>query len=426
MTAVAPAERKTAKLSRYRWGLAFLIVLAASIGLFVKYARERLAELPALRTVSIERRDLRIAIATTGTVEPDQVVEIGSLVAGRIIGFGDQSQASTKPIEIGTRVAKDAVLVRLDRQVYEVELSKAKAAQRLAEAEVHRLLTQRQQASRDLERAKRLRSTNAESEFDRVATAYEMSEAEHAIALARRDQAMADVRQAEINLANTVIRSPIDGIVIDRRANLGQNVSAATSGLFLLARDLDHMRVRASVSETDIGKIHVGQPASFTVDAHRDKVLDGQVEKILLNARVQGNFVTYDVIIKLDEATDSLLPHMTADVEFETIKRENAWLVPSESLQWWPADEQVAGSIPKIAPVEGAAEIPAPAEGDTVRIWIPTGDGRVRELAVRVGIDDGVHTEVIGDGLQENMPVVVGVIRETTLARIIPSVKTLR
>ena len=184
----------------------------------------------------------------------------------------------------------------------------------------------RDRYSRELQRAERLRATNSQSEFDKIETAHEAAVAELAIGRARVEQAMAAAKQAEINLDRTTIRAPIDGVIIDRRANLGQNVAAGISGLFLLARNLDSMRIRTSVNETDIGKISVGQPVTFTVDSHRDRQLTGRVEKILLNAKLQGNFVTYDVFVVIDGPTTMLMPHMTADVEFETAKREQAWL----------------------------------------------------------------------------------------------------
>jgi HlyD family secretion protein len=414
------------KLTRRRFGTACFVAAVCATGLFVNYARDRLAALPELRTVKMQHRNLRLAIGTIGTIEPAEVVEVGALVSGTIIGFAEDPTRSLKPIEVGTRVAKGTTLARLDPQLYQVELRKAQAAERLSAAEVGRLETQLQQAKRDLERAQRLRATNSESVFDEVVTAYETAQADLAISQARREQASSEVQQAEVNLARTTISSPIAGIVIDSRVNLGQNVNPSNSGLFLLAHDLDHMQIRASVSETDIGKVHQGQPVSFTVDSHGERVFSGQVDRILLNARVQSNFVTYDVLIAITGTTEMLLPHMTADVEFEIEQRQNAWLVPGESLRWWPSDEQIADSTERTAPAEGATDLPAPQEGDRAHVWVPTGDGRVRSIRVRVGIDDGVQTEVIGDGFRDEMPVVVGTIRETTLARIIPSVKTLR
>jgi HlyD family secretion protein len=166
---------------------------------------------------------------------------------------------------------------------------------------------------------------------------------------------------------------------------------------------------------------------TFTVDAHRDRIMTGRVEKVLLNARIQGNFVTYDVLVAVDGPTTMLLPHMTADVEFETVKREKAWLVPTDSLVWWPTAEQMEPTVSHAKRPAAIGEIQeGPRQGDDAIVWVPVGDGRVRPLQVHVGIDDGVLSEVIGKGFQEKLPVVVGTVKETTLARLVPSVKTLR
>ena len=402
-------------------------MLAGLVGaLGAKYIRSRMSALPQLRTVKMERRDLCITVGTTGTIEPEEIVEVGASVAGKIVSLGRNIGDPNQSIDVGSRVAKDSVLVQLDSQLYEVGLQKAQASLRLAEAEVGRLETQLHQANRDLERAQRLRDTNSQSEFDRITTAYEMAQAELAIGRARREQAAAEVKQAEINLEHTTIRAPIDGVAIDRRTNLGQNVSPGMPGLFLLARNLDRMRIRASVSETDIGKVVVGQRVTFSVDAHRDMTMTGRVEKILLNARIQGNFVTYDVLVAIDHPPTRLLPHMTADVEFETLKRERAWLVPTGAFGWWPSAEQIDPSSAAIKRQESVSTTDGPAEGDSAFVWVPTEEGFVRPIQVRVGVDDGVVTEVIGEGFREEMPVVVGTIKRTALSRIIPSVKTVR
>ncbi len=403
------------------------VIVCGSLAWFTAHAHDRLAALPKLRTVAIERRDLRITIATTGTVEPLEVVEVGAMVAGKITGLAVDPEHPTKLIDVGTRVKRDSVVLQLDNQSYQVALRKAQAARTLASAETQRLTTKLQQTARELERAQRLRATNSESDFDKSFTAHEMAKAELAVAQARYAQTENEVAQAQINLARTTIRSPIDGVVIDRRANLGQSVGPGSGGggLFLLAQDLNHMQVRASVSETDIGKIYVDQPVTFTVDAHRDTVMSGRVESIMLNARVNGNFVTYDVLVRVDGTTEMLLPHMTADVQFETVKRENAFLVPSESLRWWPTEEQMAQPPANANPTAETEPENPPAAGDSAFVWVPAGQGKVKAISVQVGVDDGVQTEVIGDGFKAKMPVVVGAVKETVLARIIPSVKTL-
>nr|WP_146530686.1 efflux RND transporter periplasmic adaptor subunit [Novipirellula artificiosorum] len=395
-----------------------------TVAIAVRLIREA-DNLPELRTVNVERRDLVITVGTTGTIEPNEVVQVGPDVAGKIIHFGTDGNDSEKSIGVGSRVTKDTILFQLDPQQYELGLEKAKAAYRLAQADIVRLQAQLQQARRTLERADRLRSTNAQSDYDEIVTAKEMAAAQLAVGQARLDQVAAEVHHAEISLAQTTIRSPIDGVVIDRRANLGQYVSVGHPGLFLLAEDLNQMRIRASVSESDIGKVRVGQPATFTVDAYRDHTMTGRVEEILLNARMHGNFVTYDVIVGMDQPDVELLPHMTTDVEFEIVRRNQAWLVPTGALQWWPESEQMVQSIPENSLTAGD-DPNRPVEGQTAYVWVPSENGKVRPMSVRVGIDDGVQTEVVGDGFESDLPVVVGVVTRTTLARIIPTAKTLR
>ncbi|WP_246109445.1 efflux RND transporter periplasmic adaptor subunit [Roseimaritima multifibrata] len=417
-----PAKKRSL-FSRLMIGIvAVSCILSAVIAIRLFNQRN---DLPELRTVNVQRRDLVITVGTTGTIEPDEVVQVGPDVSGKIIRFGVDDRDPEKSIGVGSRVSKGTVLFQLDSQQYEIGLQKANAALRLAAADLVRLEAQSHQSQRNLDRADRLRATNPQSVYDEVVTANEMAVALLAVGQAKLEQAEAEVHHAKVSLENTFVRSPIDGIVIDRRANLGQHVSVGHPGLFLLARNLDQMQIRASVSESDIGKVKLGQPVTFTVDAHRDQTMGGRVKEILLNARMHGNFVTYDVIVSIDQTDLKLLPHMTTDVEFEIIKREQAWLVPTGALQWWPGADQMEQSVARDF-TSDSDESSSPSKGDTAYVWVPADNGKVRAVPVRVGIDDGVQTEVIGGAFESESPVVVGEIKRTTLARIIPTVKTLR
>lgn len=426
------AERPAGRSRRgIHWKLVLIVLIGGAIVLGLAYLRDRMHDLPELRTVKVEHRELRLTVGATGTIEPREIAEVGAVVPGKIIAFGLDPDNANRKIDVGSRVQQGTALLQLDRELYEVGLRKATAAQRLALAEVGRLEAQLRQATLNRERADRLAATNSQSQLDTAITAHEMAQAELGIARARFEQASAEVQQAEINLERTTIRAPFDGVIIDRRANLGQNVGPGLSGLFLLARDLKQMRIRASVGEADIGKIFVGQPVTFTVDAHRNSLMTGQVQKVLLNARVQSNFVTYDVLVGINDAARTLLPNMTADVQFETARSEQAWLAPAGSLQWWPNTEQIAASVGPIEPADLARagqtdDQEQPAPGSRAIVWVPSGNGKVRPLTVRVGIGDGVVTEIIAEQLQEEMPIVVGTVKKTTLARIIPSVKLSR
>lgn len=397
----------------FRWGFLAVALFGIASFLGVNYVRQQLSEAPELRTVKIQRRDLRITVNTTGTVEPEEIVEVGADITGRIIRFGNDPENPEEPIQVGSLVSEGTVLVQLDDANLRIELEKASAARRLAEAEVAGLEIQFQQAKRTLERAQRLRNTNSQSEFDRIATAHDLAGSELATGKARLQQAVAQEQQAKLNLSRATIRAPIDGVVVDRRANVGQSVSPGV-GLFLLTESLDTMRVRASVSESDIGKVEIGQPVTFSVDAYRDTKLHGKVEQVLVNARTHGNFVTYDVIVEIAKPEVTLFPSMTADVEFIVQERKNAWLVPNAALQWEP---------------EPSPKPEVEKNGDSQQpevVWTRSLDGKVHPISVQVGIDDGVQTQVIGDAFREGMPIVVGVVKKTTLARIIPSAKTMR
>ena len=425
------------RLLRSRFALAVLIVVAIFVAAAMLYCRNQLAELPELRSVNLERRDLEITVNTTGIIEPIDVVEVGTAVPGRIVSLGDTSQRPPRDVGIGSRVVEGEILAQLDQELYQIDVDKAIAAWRLADAEVKRLEIQLRQATTDLNRAQALRQTNAPAEFERVATAHAMAQAELSIGQARRDQAFAARQLAEAKIKHTAIRAPIDGIVIDQRTMQGQNVSPGSHALFLLARSVDSMQIRASVSEADIGKVRVGQKVTFTVDAYRDTPMTGRVDEILMNARIKGSFVTYDVIVKIDKPLVTLMPHMTADVEFITQKRDQAWLVPTEALRWQPSPEQVAGESITPVTAEMAAGAPNknsgqnsqpadPTEGEAAVVWVADSTGKVTPIQVTVGVDDGVKTQVIGEGFHQDLPIVVGTVKKTTLARIIPSVKTVR
>src|SRR5262249_12654673 len=151
-----------------------------------------------------------------------------------------------------------------------------------------------------------------------------------------RSEAM--LREAQVNLGYTQIRSPVDGVIVDRRVNVGQTVVAGLNApsLFLIAKDLTKLQVWASVNEADIGNIHAGQSVRFTVDAYPKETFVGQVAQIRLNASMTQNVVTYTVVISTDNSQGKLLPYMTANLQFEVDRRHDVLLVPNAALRWKP------------------------------------------------------------------------------------------
>jgi HlyD family secretion protein len=211
-------------------------------------------------------------------------------------------------------------------------------------------------------------------------------------------------------------------VIIDRRVNIGQTVVSSLNApsLFLIAKDLTRMQVWVSVNEADIGNIHPGQAASFTVDAYPGEVFQGAVGKIRLNATMTQNVVTYTVEVITDNTSGRLFPYLTANVEFELGRRRSVLLVPNAALRWFPRPEQVAPKFRKkteAAFTRGdtgqgervATEAAAPPTDKARQAFLWTPDGKsLRPITVRADLSDGTLTEVEGDELKEGLAVVVG------------------
>lgn len=398
------------------FGIAILVAGASLGGSW--YMRANLQQAPQFRTLAVERGELLIAVSATGTVEPVEIIDVGAQIVGRIQQFGPDPREPGKTIDYGTQVQQDDVLAQLDDSPQLAELEKAQANLKLAEAELQRYEAQMKQAEQDYARAERLREANATADYDHSLALYEMARADIRIGEAKLLQAQIAKKQADINLSYTTIKSPIDGVIIDRRVNVGQTVVAGLNApsLFLLAKDLSRMQVWSAVNEADIGDIHVGQKATFRVDAYRDQTFTGQVSQIRLNASMSNNVVTYGVVVDIDNTDSTLMPYMTANIQFEVDRRSDALLVPNQALRWRPLWQQItpaarAGIAPPPAePGEDGKEQPVGMATPTV--WVLADDGLVRPIPVQVGLSDGMVSEVVEGDLQPQMLVVVSTIRK--------------
>ncbi len=388
------------------------------------------------RTVPVRRGDLLVTIGATGTVEPEEGVDVGAQVAGKIVSFG--TDASGQTIDYGSVVEEGTVLARIDDALYaadvdqeRAQLEQARAGSHRAEADLAQLRARLVQAERDWTRARRLGPSDAlsQSDYDAALSAFEIAKANVAVGKAAIVQARgaiahadASLRRAEQNFEYCTIRSPVKGVIIDRRVNIGQTVVASLSApsLFLIAKDLQRLQIWVSVNEADIGHIRPGQKASFTVDAFRGRVFQGEVEKVRLNASMTQNVVTYTVEVTTDNRDGLLLPYLTANVKFLVDERHDVLLVPNAALRWEPerGETDPAGVIaaegrtsqPGSAGDPSSPRGPGAAARDESRgtVWIRD-EERVRPIAVRTGLSDGIFTEVESEGLAEGVPLVVGV-----------------
>jgi len=391
----------------------------------------------AYRTSPVTRGDLLVSISATGTVEPEEVVDVGAQVAGQILSFG--KDVNGKTVDYGSVVEEGTVLARIDDSLYladeaqaEAQVQSARASELRAEADLEQMKAKLRQAERDWQRAQRLGPSEAlaQASYDAYQSTYETAKAnigvgEAAILQAKASLAQAEavLRRAQRNLGYCTIKSPVKGVIIDRRVNIGQTVVASLNApsLFLIAKDLKRMQVWVAVNEADIGKIRPGLPVTFTVDAFPGEIFRGQVGKVRLNASMTQNVVTYTVEIITDNSSGRLLPYLTANVDFELKHLTNVLLVPNAALRWMPSAEQVAPGfreasekrVTRKQKSEGgqiaSARTPVPDDGGNRRVlWALEGQ-YVRPIRVKVGQSDGTLTEVEGEGLEQDQKVVTGV-----------------
>jgi HlyD family secretion protein len=400
---------------------------------------------PQYRTAPVARKDLTATISATGTLEPEVSVDVGAQVNGQIIAFGPDLKNPGKTVDYGSQVEAGQLLAKIDDRLYQDDLLTAKAAVASANASIDKF-----DADLSQMRAKLFQATNDWNRIERLGPSSGVSQSEHdqyeanyLVAKANVDDAAAALAQARTvleqdrvaliraqqNVDYCTITSPVRGTIIDRRMNAGQTVNSAMSApsLFLIAEDLRRMQVWAAVNEADVGNIHHGQAVTFTVDAYPGQTFHGIVNKRRDNANMSQNVVTYTVEIDVDNSNGRLLPYLTANVTFQLDQRPHAQVVPNAALRWMPQDSEVepgsndgAGTVdplPTTVPIDDVAA----AEGmrDRGTVWLEVGNGMVRPVRVRVGVTDGVVSEVApehANGLTDGAQVVTSEIDPAEIA----------
>lgn len=398
------------------------------------------AETSSWRFVVVERGSLEQVVAATGTLTPVTTVEVGTQASGQIAELY---------VDFNDMVHKGQLLARIDPTLQRQAVRESEASLERARADV-------EQKEREFERTSELhvRQGATDSEYDA---------AEYALRIARSNLTSAEVslERARNNLAYTEIYSPIDGIVIQRNVDVGQTVAASLSAplLFLIAADLTQMEILASVDESDIGAIQLEQPARFTVQAYPDRMFEGTVRQVRLQSATQENVVNYTVVVAVQNPDGSLLPGMTATVDFVTAEADDVLKVPNAALRFQPPDAMVAAfrermmaqmqerraaresageaaSDSTAGPASGRGEIGgqraggfgaagfsgaaagagAVGRGDGNRLWLLDENGDLSVARVRPGITDGQYTEIDGPRIEEGMQVIAGIVSGSAAA----------
>jgi HlyD family secretion protein len=422
--------------------------LAAGLG----YAYSQGSPPEAFLTAPVERGSISTLVKASGTVEAVVSVDVSSQLSGRIaevfVNFNDTVTAG-RPI------------AQIDQEIFAARVNEAKAALRVARAtaQVQRAALERanvamtnaqtaEKFAKEQSAANKARQDEAEREFLRKlalartgsGTERELSQARalrdagaadlrasleqiqmktEAIAIAEAEGHMAEanlenaqavveqrqaaVDQAELDLDRTVLRAPINGIIIKRDVNPGQTVAVSLEAktLFKIANDLREMEVHGKIDEADVGQLKVGQTAQFTVDAYPDRTFSGQVLQIRKAPEVVQNVVTYTTIVSAPNPDLLLLPGMTAQLRIVVSDTRGILKIPSQALRFRPKDA---------SPPPGHEDANQTASFQTsATVWLVGDGGRPKPVAVRLGVSDDNGAELLEGTLAEDQQVIIGI-----------------
>jgi HlyD family secretion protein len=366
---------------------------------------------PSYRSAKIERGSLQASVAASGTVNPVALVTVGTQVSGQIREVYVDFNSEVKAGQLLAQIDPETFEYRLraaqaDLDAANAAVMTAQANQTAAQAQVARAQVDLNEAQRDQERKLHLveRQFIAQSEADKARALLNTTEQALKAVQAQVGVAQANVRlaqanvaqresalaQARIDLSRTRITSPVNGIVIKRTIERGQTVASSLQApeLFILAKNLSDMQVEASIDESDVGRLAVGQAASFNVDAFPGQTFSGEIRQVRKAASNVANVVTYVAVVGFSNTTGKLLPGMTANVKVTTDVRSGVLKVPNAALR-----VRIAGVEP--AAGTGARGDGAARGGAAARVYLLGADGAPRAYAVRVGISDGAFSELL-------------------------------
>ncbi len=424
------------------------------------------------RTARVERGDIDATVSATGNPNAVITVQVGSQVSGNIKALY---------ADFNTRVKRGQVVARIDPEIFEAKLSQAKANLDNAKASVLNARAMLQKTDADIANAKasietakanvakakvvvldsqiKLKSrTNlfkeggisaeerdsAQATYDsnlasqeaaqaqeqaaqhslRAAQAqHDVAKAQMAAAEAQVKQHEAAVRQAQVDLDHTYIRAPVDGVVVSRNVDVGQTVAASLQAptLFLIAQDLTKMQVDTNVDEADVGRVRVGQDATFNVDAFPGETFKGKVTQIRQAPINVQNVITYNVVVAVPNPDLKLFPGMTANVKILVDRRERVLKIPGAALRFRPPDlkeqpQQETDGAVRLGggpPAAGQGAPPLHSEhtaGGGQTIWVPGSGGTPSPVSVKLGITDGAFSELVQGDLAEGQEVIIGVV----------------
>jgi HlyD family secretion protein len=464
-----------------------MILLLACVGVAAVFFWGDKANASDYMTARAERGNVEVTVSATGTVQAVTTVQVGSQVSGTVQWLG---------ADFNTQVKRGQVIARLDPAIFQAQVDNSRANVTNAEAAVQaaqsEIVNQKanlnaSKANQDVARVQRDDAIAVVKRYQEIKNVIpgrdiEAAQAQANAAIARYEQATAQVskvqaggataqakleqaraaltqaraqlQQSSVNLEHSIITSPIDGVVVSRTVDVGQTVAASLQAptLFTIANDLTKMQVLASIDEADVGQIHQGIKANFTVDAYPGETFTGDITQLRLNAQTLQNVVTYSAVIDVANPELKLRPGMTANITITVARKENVLTVPNAALRFRPnlsekeqqalrekmderrkqreAENQGSGdrgqgsgnhnqradqpapAPDSQTPASGSAQPAAGGEAGQRRqgqmVWVLAGAKAIEPRFVRTGLTNGRVTEIISGDLHEGDIIVTG------------------
>ena len=412
-----------------RWGKWVLVAFGVVLLLLALKSCFAGAEKPDYATAAVERGALSVSVSATGKLAPTNQVEVGSELSGLV---------TKVVVDVNDRVTKNQPLALVDPSRFQDAVNQSQAALDNAVATVAQNQATLAQSSATLTRFEEVSRLSG----GRVPAKTELDQAR-----ADRARAVANVRAAEANVASaratlssnatqlvkTVIRSPVNGVVLARQIEPGQTVAASfsTPTLFVIAEDLSRMKLEVAIDEADVGSVKEGQSATFAVDAFPGKSFPATITRVDLGSNLSaqsstattttttaGQVVSYSAKLSVGNANLQLRPGMTATADIVTTAKPNVLLVPNAALRFKPTDTGASASGSGIA----GALVPRPrrrggansGKGETVKrggaqtVYVLTAEGTPKSVDITTGESNGSMTEVLGGALKPGDKVITG------------------
>jgi HlyD family secretion protein len=402
-----PAQKRHLK----RWLIIAVLAILALV-LIIFLCSKNGADKVQYTTQEAVRGDLKVIVTATGTLEPTNEVEVGSELSGIV---------KTVEVDFNDKVTVGQVLARIDATKLTAQMTQSKAALESAKARVMQARATVKETKSKFEQMKTVwelsgKKVPSQSDYDAAEASYERANADEASANADVSQAQATLATVQTDLAKLVIVSPIDGIVLTREIEPGQTVAASFTApiLFTLAEDLTKMELHVNVDEADIGKVHEGQDAEFTVAAYPDRKFKAEITQARYGSSTTSGVVTYETVLRVDNSDLSLRPGMTATADIMVQKVENAILIPSASLRYSPPVAAVAvkrgngGIVSSLMP--GPPRMVSDGKHVSVQVqqhvW-KLENGEPAVIPVTTGMTDGSQTAIESGDVQPGMAMIV-------------------